>query len=281
MTTRRILTFLAVMFVCIALVVVVAVAGAPKLGGSNNAPATEEPAVAGGLGTSEGIREGEFVPTASDVNSADRITADEAATMIGNTDTVSELITQLNKAWEINPEVVGGAWTEEQAIAGYTVPAGSIFWTDLYENVNALPAGVTVIRTDGGWGVFKTTVAYRVPLPNGGGRYASIDGRMTEVTTLSIAEATANACIDQPDLDKIANADDPIKAYNDYFEAKGYGFGKSLGNGETAPKGSIFLGTFPENAVPTTVHEIAGGYIWAVNENTVAPNGGRYMVFCN
>lgn len=62
----------------------------------------------------------------------------------------------------------GGQWSEP----GFVVPAGSIFWTDLFQN--KLPDGVTKIRTQGGWGVYKTNIDYVIPQDNGGGRFTLI-----------------------------------------------------------------------------------------------------------
>lgn len=75
---------------------------------------------------------------------------------------VSSLISQLDRDFRLSE---GGQWSQP----GYTVPESSVFWTDLFQN--KLPEGVTKIRTQGGWGVYKTSVDYVIPADNGGGRF--------------------------------------------------------------------------------------------------------------
>lgn len=81
---------------------------------------------------------------------------------VGATNDVAALISVLDRDFDI---AQGGQWSEP----GYTVPANSVFWTDLFGN--KLPDGVKKIRTQGGWGVYQTSVDYIVPSDNGGGRF--------------------------------------------------------------------------------------------------------------
>ncbi len=83
---------------------------------------------------------------------------------IDATNDVPSLISQLDRDFVLEE---GGQWSQP----GFTVPAGSVFWTDLFDNAKALPDGVEKVRTQGGWGVYKTSVDYVVPEDNGGGRF--------------------------------------------------------------------------------------------------------------
>lgn len=77
---------------------------------------------------------------------------------------VAALVSLLDRDFSLDQ---GGQWSEP----GFTVPAGSVFWTDLFDNAKALPKGVAPVRTQGGWGVYVTSVDYVVPADNGGGRF--------------------------------------------------------------------------------------------------------------
>lgn len=77
---------------------------------------------------------------------------------------VAALVSLLDRDFTLDQ---GGQWSEP----GFTVPAGSVFWTDLFDNAKALPKGVAPVRTQGGWGVYVTSVDYVVPADNGGGRF--------------------------------------------------------------------------------------------------------------
>lgn len=77
---------------------------------------------------------------------------------------VASLTSQLDRDFVLDQ---GGQWSQP----GYTIPAGSVFWTDLFDNADALPNGVESVRTQGGWGVYYTSVNYVIPEDNGGGRF--------------------------------------------------------------------------------------------------------------
>ena len=67
----------------------------------------------------------------------------------------------------------GNQWSEP----GFTVPAGSVFYTDF---LNAgIPQGVTVIRNQGNWGVYYTPNDLLIPAENGGGRYIRVSAPPT------------------------------------------------------------------------------------------------------
>jgi hypothetical protein len=82
--------------------------------------------------------------------------------MIDNTRTVRELINAMDEEYYASR---GGDWSGERI----TIPAQSVFWCDL--RTSDLPAGVKVIRAQGGWGVFLTDEELTIPSPNQGGRW--------------------------------------------------------------------------------------------------------------
>lgn len=201
------------------------------------------------------------------------VTTDWFNKQVESTNTVSELLSEVDRQFNLNQKI-GGAWTQEMAESanGFTVPANSTFWTDLFENVSELPEGVSVVRTQGGWGIYRTSVAYRIPLPNGGGRYANLCGVASELPN--------TACLSEEDLNNITGSQEPVEKFNDYFESAGFAYGDSVEEGDEVPAGVIFLGTFPESSIPAGVINLADGFIWEVSQPVTAPNGGRYITAC-
>lgn len=191
---------------------------------------------------------------------------------ISDTVGVSELVAVLDRDFVPGE---GGQWSE----AGFTVLAGSIFWTDLFQNVSNLLTGVQVVRVQGGWGVYRTSVQYIVPKPNGGGRFMQICEWQTApvvstatpvpttvppVTTPSVTPATST-CISGLEVNTITNASDPGKEYDRFFEGKGYIYGKSFRPGETVDAGWL-------------VHANAAVFVTKVQQKL--DNGGRGMPIC-
>jgi len=178
----------------------------------------------------------------------------------------------------------GGQWSN----AGFTVPANTVFWTDLLNQ--ELPLQVRRIRTQGNWGIYTASAEYLVPSPNGGGRFlrvcegvAALPAQANKVpaavTTVTSADKVA-ACITADEVSGILKATDPVVAYNAYFEGKGYRFGKNLGPGEKVRAG-FYLGTFPKDSIPSTVTSLdkATGFLWQVDAETQV-QGGRWMKSC-
>jgi len=196
---------------------------------------------------------------------------------LNTTTDVAGLLAKLDRDFQL---VEGGQWSN----AGYTVPANTVFWTDLLNH--ELPPQVERIRTQGNWGVYKTSAGYTVPSPNGGGRFlqvcedtvallAQVD--KASIVTVKPADKTA-VCITADEVSGILKATDPVVAYNAFFEGKGYQFGKGLNPGDKIGAG-FYHGTFPQDAVPSTVTNLANGFLWRVNAETVV-QGGRVMTEC-
>lgn len=197
-----------------------------------------------------------------------------------DTQDVATLIAALDRDFTLND---GGEWSEP----GYTVPAGSVFWTDLFENRSSLPAGVSAVRTQGGWGVYYTSVGYIVPVPNGGGRWM----RLCAVFTTEAPEAVppeettseaAPAC-QLPNLEDLTVAQ-AINTMDLWFEEEGYQFGSEFAIGDTLPSGATFWTNLGEGYVtPSHITPIRAEGNWGVFMTTQtfeAPSGGRY-VSCN
>lgn len=198
---------------------------------------------------------------------------------ISGTEGAAELIAVLDRDYVMSE---GGQWSE----AGYTVPSNSIFWTDLFGNVAKLPKGVKVIRIQGGWGVYRNSVPYIVPRPNGGGRYmricesnlvATVSAPVSATVTPSTVMIT-HTCVSRIEMGVIVGKADFTKEYNSFFEGRGFAFGGSVQPGGKVPVGSFFLGTF--SSIPTGVADLKGGFLWEVTKEIVAPNGGRWMRIC-
>lgn len=127
----------------------------------------------------------------------------------------------------------GGEWSNP----GFTVPAGSVFWTDLF--LHPVPTGVEGVRLQGGWGVYKTTVAYVIPDPNGGGRFVRVcegvgDTKAPVAKPVTSKSPAKPVCISATEVGAIG-ADG--KAYDTFFEKTGYQYGKAFENGQSAPAG--------------------------------------------
>ncbi|OGV96993.1 hypothetical protein A2W24_02620 [Microgenomates group bacterium RBG_16_45_19] len=203
------------------------------------------------------------------------IAAADFEAKVNSTKTVSELLSELDRDFNLNSKI-GGAWTQEmvESTNGFTVPAGSAFWTDLFDNIKTLPAGVKAVRTQGGWGIYTTTVAYKILLPNGGGRFANICGGETPKVT------TQSGCASMATMSGIGSASDPV-AFNAFFESTGYAYGMPIAEGGKVPAGYYFLGTFPSTAIPSGVTMVgSSGFVWFVTAEVVAPNGGRAVKAC-
>jgi len=197
---------------------------------------------------------------------------------------VAGLIALLDRDFTLSD---GGQWSEP----GYTVPGGSVFWTDLFENRTNLPAGVSAIRTQGGWGVYYASSDYVVPVPNGGGRWMRLCDPFTtvpveppagEATEPEAAPPVALVC-QVPDLTGLTVVQ-AIKAMDDWFQEEGYQFGSAFAVGDTLPAGAIFWTNLGEGyIVPSHITPIRAEGNWGVFMTTqafTAPSGGRYAV-CN
>jgi len=198
---------------------------------------------------------------------------------LNTTTDVAGLLAKLDRDFQL---AEGGQWSN----AGFTVPANTVFWTDLLNH--ELPSQVERIRTQGNWGIYKTSAGYTVPSPNGGGRFlqvcedvASLPAQTVEVVTDAPSAKPADkpvACITDEEVSVILKATDPVVAYNTFFEGKGYQFGKGLNPGDKINAG-FYLGTFPVDNIPATVINLANGFLWQVNAETTV-QGGRWMSTC-
>jgi len=184
---------------------------------------------------------------------------------ISNTANTAELVAVLERDFV---ESEGGQWSE----AGYTVPAGTVFWTDLFDNAKALPAGVKIVRNQGGWGVYSASTKYVISKPNGGGRFMRICEGVADISvTAPVAQETPQAstkpvCITDTEVGTITGNADPGKEYDRFYEGKGYQYGKSFQNGDTAPVGWL-------------LH--ANGRVYKTSVDEKLPEGGRGMPVCN
>lgn len=190
----------------------------------------------------------------------------------GTTDT-SELLAVIDRDFVASE---GGEWSEP----GYTVRAGSVFWTDLLKSTP--PAYVTRIRTEGNWGAYATAQDYVIPGPNGGGRHMKMCEGVAGIKSMPVAPAAPTVkptCINPTEITTIVNATDPVASFNSFYEKAGYQYGKSIAAGEKIQPG-LFLGTFPKDKIPTGIKDVAKGYIWEVGQEVVSVNGGRWMRSC-
>jgi hypothetical protein len=207
---------------------------------------------------------------------------------INGTVGVSELVAVVDRDYM---ESDGAQWSEP----GFTVPEGTVFWTDLFSN--ALPEGVRVVRTQGGWGVYVTSVAYIVPKPNGGGRFTRIcEGigdiiKVSSSTSVAPSSPVASAspapaankpqptCVGESDVTAFAAAADPVASFDSFYEKTGYQYGKALVANDKIPVG-LFLGTFQMEKIPAGVTDLSKGTLWRVSQEAIAPKGGRWMPIC-
>jgi len=153
---------------------------------------------------------------------------------LNTTTDVAGLLAKLDRDYVL---AEGGQWSN----GGFTVPAGSVFWTDLLKS--NLPTYVSRIRTEGNWGVYATARDYTIPSPNGGGRFVriceSVVGIPVQKTAPTPVSATAKlpTCVTSIEVGIITSAENPGKEYDSFFEGKGYLYGKAFKPGETANAG--------------------------------------------
>lgn len=176
----------------------------------------------------------------------------------------SELVAVVDRDYM---ESDGAQWSEP----GFTVPSGTIFWTDLFGSVNSLPAGVKGLRIQGGWGVYSTVVDYIVPKPNGGGRFTRICESVSDIKVSVSPVASANTapvvtkpiCVTPTEVGTIGSNG---KAYDDFFEKSGWQYGKTFQNGDVALAGWL-------------LH--ANSRVYKTNVAEKLPEGGRGMPICS
>lgn len=197
---------------------------------------------------------------------------------------VASLISVLDRDFTLDD---GGQWSEP----GYTVPEVAVFWTDLFDNRSSLPAGVSAIRTQGGWGVYYTSDDYVVPPPNGGGRWMKLcDALQVPKAAVEVApvvevaptEPVAVGCV-LPNLTgkTVAQA---INAMDQWFEDTAYQWGSGFAVGDKLPAGSVFWTNMGEGFErPECLKELVAEGNWGVfstSQKFTAPSAGRYVV-CN
>lgn len=190
---------------------------------------------------------------------------------------VASLISVLDRDFTLSD---GAQWSEP----GYAVPMQAVFWTDLFENRSSLPAGTQAVRTQGGWGVYYTSVKYVVPLPNGGGRWMRLCESLTEAEpeqperVIQVAAAIATCNI--PELTGMSTSE-AVGTMNQWFEETGYQWGGSFASGDELSSDTIFWTDLGEGILPSHIIRLATEGNWGVFKTTqefVAPNGGRYVV---
>lgn len=99
------------------------------------------------------------------------ITEQELAQLIAQNEDTGDLIQALDIYWGNDPSK-GGDWGPE----GITIEGPAVFWTDIFNDVYSLPQGVSTVKVQGGWGVYRieTGIEYIVPSSSVGGRYLNI-----------------------------------------------------------------------------------------------------------
>lgn len=108
------------------------------------------------------------------------INVDDIAVIRATTRTVSEFLSELDENFNLYWYAdISGAWGSREATAGYSIQGPALFWTDLFDN--ALTAGTTRIRTQGGWGVYHVAAgsSFTVPHNNGGGRWIRLSANLS------------------------------------------------------------------------------------------------------
>lgn len=189
---------------------------------------------------------------------------------INDTGDVASLISLLDR--DFKPED-GGQWSEP----GYTVPGGSVLWTDLFENRPIAQA----VQTQGGWGVYYTENDLIVPPPNGGGRWMRLCAPLEIVEAEVPPEEQTTTCA-IPDLNGLTVAD-AINVMDLWFEETGWSIGDSFAVGDLLPSGSVFwtnLGLAENAPLPTGITGInhEGGWgVFQTNAPYGAPSAGRYV----
>lgn len=174
------------------------------------------------------------------------------------TNDIAALIAVLDRDFRLDE---GGQWSQP----GYNVPAGSVFWTDLFGNRWSLPAGVTAVRTQGGWGVYKSSVSYTMPAPNGGGRW------------MRICSPTVTCGI--PDLSGL-NTTTAINAMDQWFEKEGYKRGGTFNSGDTLSRNTVFWTNLGDGPLPASVARLNTEGNWGIFQVTTtytATTAGRYV----
>jgi len=190
---------------------------------------------------------------------------------------VSAVLGQLDRDYSMNDSAT---WSQP----GYTVPANTIVWTDWLPE-NGIPSQVRAIRVQGTWGAWYAVSAFNVPAPNGGGRFTQLcNGVEVGASASSDPYQTGNGsvpavelCLTTEQAAAIAGSSDQVTAYNIFFEDAGFAFGETLTSGQNIPQGSFFLGSQPE---PSNNATQMGGPTWTIQANAKAPEGGRFMRFC-
>lgn len=195
---------------------------------------------------------------------------------------VSAVLGQLDRDYSMNDSAT---WSQP----GYTVPANTIVWTDWLPE-NGIPAQVRAIRVQGTWGAWYAVSAFNIPAPNGGGRFTQLCSGVTVGASASedpyqtgnssgqgAVPQDSSICLTVEQAEAIQASTDQVNAYNAYFEETGFAFGATLSPGQSIPAAAFFLGSQP---TPVASSLQMGDSLWVTSQGSVAPDGGRFMSFC-